>query len=40
MIAYLEELMARLFGQRESLPIRVRVDEDESPRDKALKGRK
>jgi hypothetical protein len=39
MIAYLDELFAKLFGQRESLPIRVRADE-ESPRDKQLKGRK
>lgn len=40
MIGYLEEMIAKLFGQRESLSIRVRADEDESPRDKQLKGRK
>lgn len=43
MIAYLDELFAKLFGERaeERLPIRVRADDaDESPRDKQLKGRK
>ena len=39
MIAYLDELFAKLFGQRESLPIRVRADEQD-PRDRQLKGRK
>ena len=42
MIAFLDKLISELFGQRETLPIRVRADEDEdqSPRDKQLKGRK
>jgi hypothetical protein len=39
MIAYLDEMFAKLFGQRQEQPIRVRADE-ESPRDKQLKGRK
>jgi len=39
MIAYLDELFAKLFGQSESLPIRVRADEQD-PRDRQLKGRK
>ena len=40
MIAYLEELLAKLFGARDNIAIPVRVDEDEHPRDKQLKGRK
>jgi hypothetical protein len=42
MIAYLDELFAKLFGERaeEHLPIPVRVDDDESARDKQLKGRR
>ena len=39
MIGLLEEMIAKLFGQREALPIRVRADE-ERPIDSQLKGRK
>lgn len=39
MIDLLEEMIAKLFGQREQQPIRVRAD-DERPIDKQLKGRK
>ena len=39
MIALLEELMAKLFGTRDEMPIRVRADED-TPKDKLMKGRK
>ncbi|MEP5732502.1 MAG: hypothetical protein ABJL67_24390 [Sulfitobacter sp.] len=38
-IAILEELLAKLFGTRDALPVRVRVDE-ETPKDKLMKGRK
>lgn len=43
MIADLDELFAKLFGgerAEEHLPIPVRVDDDESARDKQLKGRR
>ena len=39
MIAILEELLAKLFGARDNVAIPVRVD-DETPRDKLMKGRK
>ena len=39
MIAYLEEMIARLFGTRQEQPIRVRAD-DAHPQDRQLKGRK
>lgn len=39
MIDLLEEMIAKLFGQRQAQPVRVRVDE-ERPIDKQLKGRK
>ena len=39
MIAFLEEMIAKLFGQRQELPIRVRADEDR-PQDRMFKGRK
>lgn len=39
MIGFLEELMAKLFGARDEMPIRVRADED-GPKDKLMKGRK
>lgn len=39
MIAFLDELMAKLFGARDEMPIRVRADED-TPKDKLMKGRK
>ncbi len=40
MIAFLEEMMAKLFGQRQEQPVRVRVDEAKRPSDRMLKGRK
>lgn len=40
MIAYLEELMAKLFGARDEIAFPVRADEDLPPRDRQLKGRK
>jgi len=40
MIAYLEELMAKLFGARDEIAIPVRVEDDLPPRDRQLKGRK
>jgi hypothetical protein len=40
MIAFLEELMAKLFGAEETLPVRVRADEGARPQDRQLKGRK
>jgi len=39
MIAFLEELMAKLFGALDEMPIRVRADED-TPNDRLMKGRK
>ncbi len=39
MIDLLEEMIAKLFGQRQEQPIRVAADE-ERPVDKQLKGRK
>lgn len=39
MIAFLEELMAKLFGARDNVAIPVRADEDR-PKDKLMKGRK
>ena len=39
MIAYLEELFAKLFGARDNVAIPVRVDGDR-PNDKLVKGRK
>lgn len=39
MMDFLEELIAKLFGQREQQPVRVRAD-DKRPQDKQLKGRK
>ena len=38
-IDLLEEMIAKLFGQRQAQPVRVRADE-ERPIDKQLKGRK
>ncbi|KIN61413.1 hypothetical protein Z945_2405 [Sulfitobacter noctilucae] len=41
MIAYLEELMAKIFGVRDEIAIPVRVDEDDRrPGERQLKGRK
>jgi hypothetical protein len=39
MIGFLEEMIARLFGQRQTQPIRVRADDEKSD-DQMLKGRK
>lgn len=39
MIAFLEEMIARLFGQRQTQPIRVRADDDKSD-EQMFKGRK
>jgi hypothetical protein len=39
MIDLLEEMIAKLFGQREQQSIRIRADE-ERPIDRQLKGRK
>ena len=39
MIAFLEEMMARLFGTTQKQPIRVRTDDDD-PQDRIFKGRK
>ncbi|KIN64683.1 hypothetical protein Z946_3575 [Sulfitobacter noctilucicola] len=40
MIAYLEEMFAKLFGVRDEIAIPVRSDDDLPPRDRQLKGRK
>lgn len=40
MMTILEELMAKLFGARETLPVRVRSDDDRRPQDRQLKGRR
>lgn len=40
MIAYLEELMAKLFGARDELPVRVRADDEKRGANGVLKGRK
>ncbi len=39
MIAFLEEMIAKVFGVRQALPIRVPVDEGQ-PEDQMFKGRK
>lgn len=39
MIAFLEELFARLLGARQQVPLRIRRD-DPQPLDRQLKGRK
>ena len=39
MLKFLEEMIARLFGQRQEQPIRVRVEEGR-PQDRIFKGRK
>ena len=39
MIAYIEELLAKLFGARDNVAIPVRA-EDETPKGKLMKGRK
>tara|TARA_R110002110_G_scaffold88443_3_gene230308 strand:- start:182 stop:301 length:120 start_codon:yes stop_codon:yes gene_type:complete len=39
MIAYLEEMIARLFGARQEQPVRVRAD-DARPQDRQLRGRR
>ncbi len=41
MIAYLEEMIAKLFGARDHIAIPVRVDEDDRrPGERQLEGRK
>ncbi len=40
MIAYLEELMAKLFGARDEIAIPVRAEQDETAQQKQLKRRK
>ncbi|MFK7838159.1 MAG: hypothetical protein AB8B60_18260 [Sulfitobacter sp.] len=40
MIAFLEELMAKLFGARDELPVRMRADDDERRVSDVMKGRK
>lgn len=39
MITYLEELMAKLFGAKDELPVPVRADEGKRPNDRFLKNR-
>jgi len=39
MIAFVEEMIARLFGKQQPQPIRVRADDD-NPKDRIFKGRK
>ncbi len=40
MIAFLDELMAKLFGARDNVAIPVRVDEGERRGNDVMKGRK
>lgn len=39
MIAFLEEVLSRLFGTRQQVPVRVRADRPH-PQQRQLKGRK